>query len=71
MLSFKNKRIFIPKYLKGNALIAFLIGIVTGIGYIDFDKGEWQKIENSSNINVCFTPPKGCGELIAREILSR
>ena len=58
------------KYLsQPRLLITFIIGVIAGIGYVEFDKTEWytQNLE-TKDIKVCFTPPSGCGELIAREI---
>lgn len=50
-------------------LFAFAIGALSGVGYVDFTKREWYSQDaDLKAINVCFTPPSGCSELIAREI---
>jgi phospholipase D len=61
---------FIKRNFKNKPLIyAFLFGIFSGIGYIDFNKRNWYSQDtNLEDINLCFTPPSGCSELIAKEI---
>ena len=57
--NFKNKSI----------VLAFLIGVFSGISYIDFNKRTWYSQPSELNdINLCFTPPTGCADLIAKEI---
>lgn len=66
------------KYLKryGNkkggssALIAFFAGLVAGLGYEEFaGVGLWYSyLVKTDKFNVCFTPPSGCGTLIAGEV---
>lgn len=57
---------------KGNGsfkwIFALIIGFISGLTYIEFDKASWYEIGTSGEINICFTPPSGCGELISREI---
>jgi phospholipase D len=64
------KNSFIKKNFKNKPLIyAFLFGVFSGISYIDFNKKNWysQKID-LEEVSLCFTPPSGCAELIAKEI---
>jgi phospholipase D len=52
-------------------LYAFLLGTFSGASYVEFDKRQWYSTSlDSGNINVCFTPPSGCAELIAAQIAS-
>jgi phospholipase D len=64
------KNNFIRKKFKNKLLIyGFLIGAFTGASYMDFSKRSWySQSSNLQNINLCFTPPSGCADLIAREI---
>ena len=64
------KNSFIKKNFKNKAIVyAFLLGAFTGLSYMDFSKKSWYSQSSElSDINVCFTPPSGCGDLIAREI---
>jgi len=64
------KNSFIKKNFKNKAIVyAFLIGAFTGLSYMDFNKKSWySQNTNLADINICFTPPSGCGDLIAREI---
>lgn len=57
----------------GFLTVIFVLGVSCGIAYekmVEF--GTWQKFhpstESTEKINVCFTPPSGCGSLIAQEI---
>jgi phospholipase D len=56
--------------LKLPVLVAFLLGIAVGIGYNETQEAvSWRSFPTKTdNLNVCFTPPSGCGSLIAREI---
>lgn len=52
-------------------IIVFLAGIAIGVGYNEVYQPPtaWQSVQTSTDrINVCFTPPSGCGSLIAQEI---
>lgn len=53
-------------------VVSFLSGIGVGIGYHElyYPTAAWHSTHttDTNNINVCFTPPSGCGSLIAREI---
>jgi phospholipase D len=50
-------------------LVIFCVGFLAGFEYYEFDKGQWLSVEQvTKEINVCFTPPAGCGSLIAKEI---
>jgi phospholipase D len=48
----------------------FVLGISVGIGYEEMvGIGTWHSLNpDTKNFNVCFTPPSGCGSLIAQEI---
>ena len=58
----------IPKKAKVSWVYAFILGVLVGVGYIDYDKRTWYTRSTVGKISLCFTPPSGCGELIAREI---
>lgn len=61
----KNKKFYRNKSL----FFAFVCGMLSGIGYTDFEKKQWYAAaEPVGQINLCFTPPSGCGELIAKWI---
>jgi phospholipase D len=50
-------------------LAVFFLGFLAGFEYYEFDKGEWLSASQPTReVNVCFTPPAGCGALIAKEI---
>ncbi len=55
---------------KLSVIISFLLGIATGVGYNEInDTASWHSSNaETDNLNVCFTPPSGCGSLIAKEI---
>lgn len=48
----------------------FTLGVMLGMGYEEMvGIGTWHKFQASTDkINVCFTPPSGCGSLIAQQI---
>lgn len=48
-----------------------LLGISIGVAYEElFGIGTWHKYHpETDKFNVCFTPPSGCGSLIAQEIV--
>jgi hypothetical protein len=64
------KNSFIKKNFKNSlAIYAFLLGAFSGISYMDFNKKNWYSQDvDLQSVNVCFSPPSGCGDLIAREI---
>jgi phospholipase D len=64
------KNSFIKKNFKNKpTLYAFLFGVFSGASYIEFNKRNWYSQEsNLEEVNLCFTPPSGCADLIAREI---
>lgn len=54
---------------KYSIILALAGGFIGGAAYIEYDKSNWYNIEGSTaELQVCFTPPRGCGELIARQI---
>jgi phospholipase D len=54
---------------KFHFIIIFILGCVSGFIAVDFQKSEWYKADsNAKDVNICFTPPSGCAELISREI---
>jgi len=64
------KKSISKKSLQGKSMLfAFAIGALSGVGYVDFTKRQWYSQDaDLKAVNVCFTPPSGCSELIAREI---
>ncbi|WP_341748306.1 MULTISPECIES: phospholipase D family protein [unclassified Candidatus Tisiphia] len=60
----------LPKKLNLHIIISFLLGITIGIGYNEVrETASWHSFHTETdNLNVCFTPPSGCGSLIAKEI---
>ncbi len=52
------------------SLFGIIFGISAGVGYEEFyGIGTWHSADiETKAFNVCFTPPSGCGSLIAREI---
>jgi phospholipase D len=56
--------------LKSSAFGFIMLGISIGVGYEElFGIGTWHSIRtNTDKVNVCFTPPSGCGSLIAQQI---
>jgi phospholipase D len=51
-------------------LAILILGISLGIAYEEMvGIGTWHKFQiDTDKINVCFTPPSGCGSLIAQQI---
>lgn len=52
-------------------VMAFLAGVLLGVGYNEIYQlpTSWHTVHTTTDtINVCFTPPSGCGSLIAKEI---
>ncbi len=51
-------------------LVIFTLGVSLGIAYEEMvGIGTWHKFPaNTDRINICFTPPAGCGSLIAQKI---
>lgn len=61
------------KYKKfKHTLLAMLFGLTIGMGYEEYaGTNNWQSLDiNTKTANVCFTPTKGCANLIAREVAS-
>lgn len=52
-------------------LSIFFFGVTSGIAYEEMvGIGTWHSYDNDTKkINICFTPPSGCGSLIAKEIV--
>jgi phospholipase D len=53
------------------SIVAVLIlGISLGVAYEEMvGVGTWHNFHaDTDKINLCFTPPSGCGDLIAREV---
>ncbi len=50
--------------------VSFLLGIATSISYsVVSDTTSWKSFSiKNDNVNICFTPPSGCGLLVAKEI---
>lgn len=48
----------------------FMLGVSAGVAYEEmYGIGTWHSYNPETEIfNVCFTPPSGCGSLIAQEI---
>lgn len=53
------------------SVFGVMIGISIGFGYEEYyGIGTWHSFETpTESMSVCFTPPSGCGSLIAREIV--
>ena len=53
------------------SLFGIMLGISLGFGYEEFyGIGTWHSFETpAESMSVCFTPPAGCGSLIAREVM--
>ncbi|MFK7968245.1 MAG: phospholipase D family protein [Rickettsiaceae bacterium] len=51
-------------------LVILTLGISLGITYEEMvGIGTWHKFQTDTDkINICFTPPSGCGSLIAQQI---
>ena len=62
---------FIPIQKLKTSLFGIMFGISIGFGYEEFyGIGTWHSFETpAQSLSVCFTPPSGCGSLIAREIM--
>jgi len=54
------------------SILGIIFGVSIGFGYEEFyGIGTWHSAEmETKDANVCFTPPKGCADLIAKEIQS-
>lgn len=53
-----------------HSIFGILFGILIGVSYEElYDFSSWHIVDaDLKSANVCFTPPKGCAKLIAREI---
>ena len=51
-------------------VVVLTLGISLGIAYEEMvGIGTWHKFQaETDKINICFTPPSGCGSLIAQQI---
>jgi phospholipase D len=51
-------------------LATLTLGIAIGVGYEEMvGIGTWHRFQvDTDKINVCFTPPSGCGSLIAQQL---
>jgi phospholipase D len=51
-------------------VVVLALGFSLGVAYEEMvGVGTWHSFHpNTDKVNVCFTPPSGCGSLIAREI---
>jgi phospholipase D len=56
--------------LKSSTIGFIMLGISIGVGYEELiGIGTWHSVRtNTDKVNVCFTPPSGCGSLIAQAI---
>jgi phospholipase D len=56
--------------LHRSAIGIFMLGVAVGVGYEEFvGVGTWYSFHlETDKVNVCFTPPVGCGGLIVQEI---
>ena len=64
-------RIFISAKSNLRSIITVLmIGIGIGVAYEEYvGIGTWHSFHTKTDmINICFTPPSGCGDLIANQI---
>jgi len=52
-------------------IVIFTLGVTVGVGYEELvGIGTWHKFQaETEKINICFTPPSGCGSLIAQQIV--
>ena len=49
--------------------MGLIIGLGLGAGYNEYNPPHWQSFDiDTKNTNHCFTPPKGCANLIASQI---
>ena len=56
--------------IRGSIIGIFMLGVTAGVGYEEMvGIGTWHNFHpKTDKFNVCFTPPSGCGALIAQEI---
>jgi phospholipase D len=56
--------------INSSVIATLIFGFILGVGFEEINGiGTWHSYNDSTGkINVCFTPPAGCGNLIAREI---
>ncbi len=54
-----------------NSLLGIIFGISFGVGFEEYyGIGSWHSFDTpTENLNICFTPPRGCGSLIAQNII--
>lgn len=68
MAKMKGKPSIVTKFK--TSLYGIMLGVSFGVGYEEFyGIGTWHSSDIPTKaMNICFTPPSGCGSLIAREI---
>ncbi len=66
LLKLKKQNIKIFIYIT----LIFCSGVFLGFHYNEIFTSQWTKFdfEDGDKIKLCFTPPKGCGNLIVQEI---
>ena len=62
---------FIPIKKLKTSLFGIMFGISIGFGYEEFyGIGTRHSFETpTQSLSICFTPPSGCGSLIARKVM--
>ena len=68
-MQMKLKKVSLKK-VKSPILLALIFGVGLGIGYEEIvGIGTWHSYhQETDKVNICFTPPSGCGVLIAQQI---
>ncbi len=66
----KSASSFVSNNSLRGALAVFLIGVSAGVTYEELvGIGTWHSYHPKTDVfNVCFTPPSGCGALIAQQV---
>lgn len=67
----KTAQSFISSHSLRSALAVFLLGASAGVAYEEIiGIGTWHSYHPKTDaFNVCFTPPSGCGALIAQQVM--
>lgn len=64
-----SKFFYFNKIPLRSIITIFMLGVATGVGYEEIVGVGWHSFNiDTDKFNVCFTPPSGCGSLIAQEI---